>query len=91
MLDKAGGTRCSASFFTIVCAMHVSKMVRKKLEERFEGLVLDRWVRDLCEALGLGGLEPAAETDVPRSRPKGLDAAKVVRELREKRVKESNR
>jgi metal-responsive CopG/Arc/MetJ family transcriptional regulator len=56
------------------------------VEEYFEGLVFERWVRNLCDDLGLGELEPITELEITKNRPKGLDAAKVVRELREGRL-----
>ena len=56
------------------------------VEEYFEGLVFERWVRNLCDDLGLGELEPTTELEITKNRSKGLDAAKIVRELRERRV-----
>jgi len=44
-----------------------------------------RWAEVFGRELGLGDLEPTTESDVPRGRPRGLDAARMVRELREKR------
>jgi hypothetical protein len=56
------------------------------VEEYFESLVFEGWARNLCDDLGLGELEPTTELEITRNKPKGLDAAKVVRELREGRV-----
>jgi len=53
------------------------------VEEYFEGLVFERWVQSLCDDLDLGELEPTTKLEITRNKPKGLDAAKVVRELRE--------
>jgi hypothetical protein len=58
----------------------------KIVEEYFESLVFERWAQSLCDDLGLGELEPTTELEITKNRPKGLDAAKVVRELREGRV-----
>jgi len=55
------------------------------VEEYFEYVVFRRWAEALGGELGLGGLEPTAESDVPRGRPRGLDAARMVRELRGER------
>ena len=52
------------------------------VEDYFEYLVFSRWVDLLAEELGLGPLEPVSAYEVPRSRPRGLDAASLVRELR---------
>jgi hypothetical protein len=57
------------------------------VEEYFEYVVFRRWADSLGRGLGLEGLEPTSELDVPRGRPKGLDAAKEVRELREERLR----
>ncbi len=57
------------------------------VEEYLEYLVFGRWVEALSRELGLEDLEPTAEYEIPSSRPKGLDAAKVVRELREGRLR----
>ena len=42
-----------------------------------------RWLEELARDLKLNGLLPLNPLEIPRSRPKGLDAAKIVRELRE--------
>jgi hypothetical protein len=55
------------------------------IEEYFEYVVFGRWAEALCRDLDLGSLEPKDEFDVPRSRPRGLDAARMVRELRRRR------
>lgn len=46
-------------------------------------LALGKQAETFSRELGLENLEPTAEYEIPSSRPKGLDAAKVVRELRE--------
>jgi hypothetical protein len=56
------------------------------VEEYFEGLVFEKWVQSLCDDLDLGELEPTTKLEITRNKPKGLDAAKVMRELREGRV-----
>ena len=55
------------------------------VEEYFEYVVFRRWAEALSGELGLGGLEPTNESEVPKGRPRGLDAARIIRELREKR------
>ena len=54
------------------------------VEEYLGYLVFERWAEELAE--GLGGLKPTTDSDVARDRPRGLDAAEAVRELREGRV-----
>lgn len=56
------------------------------VEEYFEYLVSAKWVNALADELGIGGLEPTMASEVPRLRPPGLDAARVVRELRDGRA-----
>ena len=58
------------------------------VEEYLEYLVFERWAEVLGKELDLGDLEPTTESEISGSRPKGLDAAAVVRELRERRVKD---
>lgn len=55
------------------------------IEEYFEYLVFTKWIDSLAVDLGLDSLEPTTSSEIPRNRPKGLDAAKFVRELRNKR------
>jgi len=55
------------------------------VEEYFEDLIAPKWVEELAKDLGLGALEPTSELEIPRQRPNGLDAAKIVRELRKGR------
>ena len=61
------------------------KSLSNIVEEYFESLVFERWAELLGEEMDLEGLEPTTESEIPMSRPKGLDAAKIVRELREER------
>ncbi len=55
------------------------------VERYFEYLVPTRWVDALAEELGLGVLKPTTSSEIPSRRLKGLDAARIVRELRESR------
>jgi len=57
------------------------------VEEHLECLAYTRWVDILAEELGVGSLEPSSENEIPMSRPRGLNAAEVVRELRRGRAK----
>ena len=55
------------------------------VEKYLEYLAFIGWIDALAEDLGLGPLEPTDSSEIPGSRPKGLDAARLVRELRSKR------
>lgn len=65
--------------------MSVVRALAVLLKGIFEYLVPTRWVDALAEELGLGVLEPTTSSEIPSWRPKGLDAARIVRELRESR------
>ncbi len=67
-------------------AREMGRSLSDIVEEYFEYLASDRWVDALAEELELGELEPTMESEIPASRPTGLDAARVVREFREGRV-----
>jgi hypothetical protein len=59
------------------------------VEEYFEYLIFSRWANTLGKELGLSGyMEPITEQEIPKNRIKGLDAASVVRELREERIQD---
>jgi hypothetical protein len=61
------------------------------VEEYFEYLIFSRWANTLGKELGLSGyMEPITEQEIPKNRikVKGLDAASVVRELREERIQD---
>ncbi len=58
------------------------------VEEYLEYLVFEKWAEALGRELGLGDLELTTKSEISGSRPKGLDAASAVRELRERRVKD---
>jgi len=68
-------------------ASRVGRSLSSLVEEYFEYLVLAKWVDCLAKELGLEVLEPTSETEVLKSRPAGLEASRVVREIREGRVK----
>ncbi len=55
------------------------------VERYFEYLASTRWIDALARDLGLGVLEPTTSSEIPSSRPKGFDSAKIVRELRDNR------
>ncbi len=54
-------------------------------EEFLEYIVPTKWIDNLARELDLGDLEPVAFSDIPRTRPKGLDSARIVREIRSSR------
>lgn len=66
-------------------ASEMNRSLSDIVEEYFEYLASIRWIDTLAKELGLEALEPTAEWEIPKSRPKGLDAAKFVRELRKGR------
>ncbi len=67
-------------------AREVGRSLSDVVEEYFEYLASTRWIDALSKELRLEDLEPTTESEIPVSRPTGLDAAKIVRELRKGRV-----
>ena len=55
------------------------------LKKYLEYLVFTKWASALAEGLGLGTLEPTTSSETPSSRTMGSDAARLVRELRDRR------
>ncbi len=68
-------------------ASEIGRSLSDMVEEYLEYLASIRWIDSLARELKLEGLEPTSESDIPMSRPEGLDASRVVRELREGREK----
>ncbi len=68
-------------------AYREGRSVSSIVEEYFEYLVLTKWIDALADELGLGVLEPSTGDEIPKSRPSGIDAAKIVRELRDTRLR----
>ena len=62
------------------------KTLSEAVEELLELMLASRWIEKLAKSLKLGDLLPLDPLEIPRQRPKGLDAARVVRELRDGRV-----
>lgn len=62
------------------------KSISGVVEELLGSVLAYRWVEELAESLGLGRLDPLDPSEIPRSRRAGLDAAKIVRELRNERA-----
>ena len=55
------------------------------VEEYLEYLAHARWIDTLAENLKLGPLKPTTTSEIPKNRPKGLNTAKLIRELRDRR------
>lgn len=71
-----------------LAAVREGRTLSELVEEYLEYLAADAWLERLAGELGLGPLEPTSEGEVPASRPRGLNAAEVVRELRGGRASE---
>jgi hypothetical protein len=70
-------------------ALSEGRSLSSLVEKYLEFLALETWFMRLAEDLGLGELEPVFDHEIISTRPRGLDAARVVRELRDKRVEVS--
>lgn len=68
-----------------IIALREGRSLSELVEEYFEYLVSARWAESLARELGLGPLEPTTEQEIPETRPRGLDAARAMRELRDER------
>jgi len=55
------------------------------VEEYLESLAASRWLERFAASLGVEGLEPTSEDEIPSWRPEGFDAAQAVREARRSR------
>ena len=55
------------------------------IEEYLESLAASRWLERFAASLGLEGLEPTSENEIPSQRPEGFDSAQAVREARRSR------
>jgi len=60
--------------------------ISEVVEELLESVSASRWIEGLAEALGLKRLNPLDPAEIPKTRPPGLDAAKLVKELRRQRL-----
>lgn len=70
-----------------IYAREAGKSLSEIVEEYLEFLVFTNWCDSIARELGLDKLEPPQDPfEIPRSRPKGLDAAEIVRELRKRRT-----
>ncbi len=67
-------------------AREMGRSLSEVVEEYFEYLATTRWIDTLSKELKLERLEPTTDSEIPMSRPTGLDAAKIVRELRKGRA-----
>ncbi len=70
-------------------ALSEGKTLSSLVEEYLEYLALETWFMRLAEDLGLGELESVFDHEIASTRPRGLDAASIVREFRNKRVEVS--
>ncbi len=57
------------------------------VREYLEYIASSEWPETLAEDLGLGPLEPLDPGEAVRDRPRGIDAATAVRELRDGRLR----
>jgi len=59
--------------------------ISEAVEEFLESALASRWLEELADTLGYGKLIPLDPSRISEDRPSGIDAAKFVRELRDKR------
>ncbi len=56
------------------------------VEEYLRFVSSTKWIDEVAEELGMGELELITDAEVRSSRPRGADASKAVREVRERRL-----
>ena len=47
--------------------------------EALSSIIVSKWVDELAGELELGRLDPIDPSTIPRTRPKGLDAEKIIK------------
>jgi len=62
------------------------KGVNGTAEEYLEYIATTNWMESLTGELGIGKLEPTTEKEIPETRPKGLDAGRILRQIRKNRA-----
>ena len=67
-------------------ALSEGKTLSDMIEEYLEFLAFESWIIKLAEDLGLGELEPIFDHEITSARPRGLDATRLVRELRDEKA-----
>ena len=60
--------------------------ISRVVEEFLESVMTSKWLEELADTLGYKSLMPLDPFKIPENRPDGIDAAKVIRELRSKRL-----
>ena len=66
-------------------AIEQGTSLSRMFEEYLEYLTTTQWLEDLARELSLDPLDPTTPDEVPKTRPRGLDSAQLVRELRKER------
>ncbi|MCE4606638.1 MAG: hypothetical protein F7B59_04805 [Desulfurococcales archaeon] len=56
---------------------------KKPIQDKY--IASTSWVESLSEELSIGKLEPTTEKEIPETRPKGLNAGKIIKQARENR------
>lgn len=56
------------------------------VEDYLKSLAFESWIDSLAKELGLDLSQATGPDEVPRTRPRGGDAAKTVREVRRRRI-----
>ena len=59
--------------------------ISRVVEEFLKSTMTSKWLEELANTLGYKNLMPLDPSKIPENRPDGMDAAKIVRELRDGR------
>ena len=56
------------------------------VEEALSSIIVSKWVDELAGELELGRLDPIDPSTIPKTRPRGLDAEKIIKKERSRSI-----
>ena len=62
------------------------KSLSSVVEETLSSIIVSKWVDELAGELELGRLDPIDPSTIPKTRPRGLDAEKIIKKERSRSI-----
>jgi len=62
------------------------KSLSSVVEEALSSIIVSKWVDELAGELELDRLDPIDPSTIPKTRPKGLDAEKIIKKERSRSI-----
>jgi len=62
------------------------KSLSSVVEETLSSIIVSKWIDELAGELELDRLDPIDPSTIPRTRPKGLDAGKIIKKERSRSI-----